>query len=478
MREGLRSASRYFVAITAIAAGCGTQSTPIAEINTNDSSLADNSEDLGGLPLLAVPGPEKGNTSGKQGKVTPAVAKSGPSLLPKGLLGKRLPPQNSPAENEPTSRKEAEKGSPEWLLNEIQRVRLLPLPHEATTDDESEDSDEEDQPLTPAQEKKFAQEIERTKGIRRERNFQIVKLAEECIQKTNKKPEQEPMFSAAVHNLLDARLQLALQGDASSIESLYEAEKVFYERNPKSDSASESALTLVNLTHANALRYGKQEPRWLTEFSKQAQVYASRFPNELPRSVPLLMAAGRSCENYGQIDEAKTCYSVLESKFKETPQGQQAAGILRRMQLKGHELELSGPGIDGNDIDVKSCKGKMVLVVFWASNAQPFAQQLPKLLEVTKKYKKYCTVIGVSIDTDEKAVETFVENHHLDWQQIFFPSRSQRGWNSPIAAYYGVNALPTIWLLDPNGIVAETNLDASNLDAKLHEVYMPFLKRK
>ena len=76
------------------------------------------------------------------------------------------------------------------------------------------------------------------------------------------------------------------------------------------------------------------------------------------------------------------------------------------------------------------------------------------------------------------AVETFVENQRLDWQQIFFPGRAQRGWNSPIASYYGVNMLPTIWLLDPNGIVAETNLDASNLEAKLREVYTPFLKKK
>ena len=97
---------------------------------------------------------------------------------------------------------------------------------------------------------------------------------------------------------------------------------------------------------------------------------------------------------------------------------------------------------------------------------------------MTAKYKKYCTVIGVNIDTDEKAVENFVENQRLDWQQIFFPGRAQRGWNSPIAAYYGVNTLPTMWVLDPNGIVAETSLDASNLEAKLREVYTPFLKKK
>ena len=462
------------LAIAVAAAGCGTAPVPVAEVDLNDQTVASDESDH--LPLLAVPSPDA--KAGKSGKVTPAAAKSGPSLLPKGLFKKGASPQSTEAEEAPAARKEVEKGSPEWLLNEIQRVRLQPLPHEAMNENESDDDEEDEQPLTPAQEKKLSEEIERTKGIRRERNLQIIKLAEECIHKTNKNPEQESIFSAAVHNLLDARLQLALQGDATSIESLYEAEKVFFERDPKSDSAKESSLTLVNLTHANALRYGTRDPRWLKEFSNQAQSFATKFPKEAPRSIPLLMAAGRSCENNGKIDDAKACYALLSSRFKETSQGQQAAGIINRLQLKGQELELSGPGIDGNEIDVKSHKGKMVLVVFWASNAQPFVQQVPKLLEITKKYKKFCTVIGVSIDTDEQAVESFVEDHQIDWSQIFYPGRAQRGWSSPIAVQYGVNSLPTIWLLDPNGIVAETNLDASNLEAKIREVYAPFYKKK
>ena len=352
------------------------------------------------------------------------------------------------------------------------------LPQEVLKETEEDESDDEDKPLTPAQEKKFAQEIERNRGIRRERNIQIIKLAEECILKTNKNPDQEAIFCTAVHHLLDARLQMALQNDAGSIEALYEADKVFFERNPKSESAAESALTLVNFTHANALRYGRKDPRWLKEFSKTTQSYATRFPNEASRSAPLLMAAARTCEMNGQLDEARVCYTVLGSKCKETAQAQQAIGILRRMQLKGQELELNGPGIDGDDIDVKSMKGRMVLVVFWATTAQPFVQQTPKLAEITAKYKRYLTVVGVNLDTDEKAVDTFLETNHLEWRQIFSPNRQQRGWNSPLAIHYGVNALPTIWLLDPNGIVAETNLDASNLEAKIREVYEPFRPKK
>jgi hypothetical protein len=437
--------------------GCGQQSTSVADNNVDQT--------VSPLPLLAVPQPDDGK------------AKSKPTLLPKNPFKKKAATKDEDAspdvQNVPRT---AEKGSPEWLLAEIQRIRLLPLPQEEAEEDEESD-EEEDKPLTPAQEKKLAEEIERAKVVRRERNQQIIKLAEECIQKTNKNPEQEPLFCGAVHHLLDARFQLALQGDTASMESLYEADKVFFERNPNSESASEAALTLVNFAHANARSYGLRDPRWLKEFSKQTQSYASRFPNEAPRSVPLLMAAARTCELNKQFDEANSCYQALASKYKDTPQGQQAANSLRRLGLKGQELELAGPGIDGSEIDVRAMKGKMVLVVFWESNAQPFVQQLPKLTEITKRYKGYLTVVGVNLDTNEKSVDAFLEKHHLDWLQIFPENRQERGWNSPLAIRYGVNMLPTMFLLDPKGVVSETNLDASNLEAKIRETYEPYRKK-
>lgn len=465
--------------------GCGKQSTPVTEIDVNETTVAENSSETSGLPLLAVPGPDGDKDAAPGGKVTKASAtgkSGGPSLLPKRLLGKKA--ENSKDIPEPAAveagqpvQNKPEKGSPEWLLSEIDHIKLLPLPHEAEFENESEDEEDDDKPLTPEQEKKLTEEIERNKSIRRDRNTKIIKLAEGCIQKTNNNPEQEGLFNTAVHHLLDARFQLALQGDDESMKAIYEADAVFFKRNPKSESASEAALTLVNLTHANAVRYGRKDPRWLHEFSKQTQSYASRFPDEAPRAVPLLMAAARSCEMNGQPDEAKACYQVLETKFKGLPQSQQATNVLKRLQLKGTELELAGPGIDGGQIDVKSMKGKMVLVVFWATNAQPFNQQLPKLLEVVHKYRKYVTVVGVNLDVEETAVDAFVEKNHLDWVQIFPENREQRGWSSPLAIEFGVNSLPTMFLTDPNGIVTETNLDSENLEVKIRETYEPFRKK-
>ena len=460
--------------LAGILPGCGGSkpATPVAE-----TSPATAEEDAGGLMTVAIPGLKPAAPKPK----TPAPGATPATAAPaKGTAAAPAETTATPAKKEPV------KGSPEWLLREIQYIKFMPLPGSEEKDKEKEkttaksdaelEMEEDEKPLTPEEEAKLKAQFEKTKAVRRDRNLQIIKLSEECIAKTAKQPELEPEFDAAVHYLLDARLQLALQGDDASIEALFDAAKVFYERKPTSAAALEAQLTLVNLTHANAIRYGQAQPKWIQEFAKHAQLYAARFPDEQARSVKLLAAAARTCELSGLSDEARSCYTLLITKFKDTPEAQQAEGVVRRLQLKGKTLEFTGPTIDGGDLNIASYKGKMVVIVFWATHARPFIDQLPKLTATMKKYEKYATVVGVNLDADEGAVEAFVEETKLTWPQIFSPNRALRGWNSPLAVHYGINTLPTIWLVDPNGIVTDTSINADNLETRLREVYLPFLK--
>jgi len=466
--------------MTALVPGCGGTSGTTSVADTENSAaeveLFAETEESAGLPTLAIPGLKpaaKPTKPGTAAAATPA-AKGAASKTAAAPAANGKSPGATPAKTAaPPENKAPEKGSPEWLLVEIQHIRTLPLP--GATDQLGDDDDDDKEP-TAAEEAALKKQLEQQRSIRRERNLQIIKLAEECLAKTNKKPEFENHFVMAVHHLLDSRLQLALQGDATSIDALFEASKVFHDQMPGSEASLEAELTLVNLTHANALRYGRTEPKWIQEFAKHSQLFASHFPEEQGRAVPLLSAAARSCELNGFPEEAKSCYSLLMTKFKGTPQAEQAQGVVRRLQLKGKPLELAGPTIDGNDLDIETYRGKMVIVVFWATHAQPFVQQLPKLVATAKKYEKYAVVVGVNLDAEEPAVEAFLDKTGLTWPQIFSPNREQRGWNSPLAVHYGINNLPTIWLVDPNGVVAETAIDAENFEAKLREVYLPYLK--
>ncbi len=172
----------------------------------------------------------------------------------------------------------------------------------------------------------------------------------------------------------------------------------------------------------------------------------------------------------GFTADAKACYNLLRTKFPESLPAQQVTGIVRRLNLKGQPLQLAGPTLDGNFLSIEDYKGKTVMVVFWSSQAKPFLDQLPALTELLTKAQKHVSVIGVCLDTDESQLDNFLADQNLNWPQIFFSEPEKRGWNSPLAGYYGITNLPTVWIVDPSGVVAETDLTATDMETKLKDV--------
>ncbi|MEK6260122.1 MAG: hypothetical protein AABP62_16005, partial [Planctomycetota bacterium] len=148
--------------------GCGGAggSAPVADAEGTATFTADD-EMSSGLPTVAIPGPKPATN-----KATKAGTAVTPAPAPKGAAAKTA--ATSPANNTaPLAEKEPEKGSPEWLLLEIQHIRTRPLP--GTVDKLPDDKDP-----TPEQEAILKKQLDQQRAVRRERNLQIIKLAEEC----------------------------------------------------------------------------------------------------------------------------------------------------------------------------------------------------------------------------------------------------------------------------------------------------------
>lgn len=382
--------------------------------------------------------------------------------------------------------KEPEQGTPEWHIREILRVRLMPFPAVKTAS-----ASQDDTATAPDPQKELAEQD----AVRRERNEQVITLAKQAIALTHKNPEKEVVFNAAVHHLLDARLQLAIEGEQTDVDALYDICEALQQSKPNTEIASAAALTIVNFCHANAVRYAQNEPKWIQEFAKQAQLFATRVAEnqaatpekaddgvdnprafqlrqDASRAAQILLAAGQSCDTAGFPEDGKACYQMVKAKFPETPQAEQVVGILRRYNLKGKPLQFAGPTLDGNHLSIEDFKGKTVVIVFWSSQAKPFVDDLPTMSAFLNKpgVQKLVSVIGVALDTDESQLDAFLEQNALAWPQIFYSEPEKRGWGSPIANYYGINQLPTIWIVDSSGVVAETNVSAKELQSKLTEV--------
>lgn len=339
-------------------------------------------------------------------------------------------------------------GTPEWLVHEATRLLVAPPPQ--------------------------TEDVEVLKKHRKEKNDKIIELSQAAIKQTHADKEKERLFNLAVHNLLEARLQLALSGDRDSIDSLYEDAAALFKRDPKSAAAAEGANTLVNMAYTLARNSSGGDLDWIGEFARQARHFAVSFPAEERRALPLLFTAGRSCELSGLTIEALECYTLIQKGFPKSQYAASVAPILRRLKLPGSPPQLGGPTIDGDHVALDDLLGKVVLVVFWSTEARPFQDQLRDLVKVTRKQaRRGVVVVGVNLDQEPAVVKDFVVQHRIPWPQIFFPETEKRGWNNPIVNYYGIMDIPALWLIDPSGNVVSTNIKIESLAEEISKLLVP-----
>lgn len=106
--------------------------------------------------------------------------------------------------------------------------------------------------------------------------------------------------------------------------------------------------------------------------------------------------------------------------------------------------------LSGETFTLSKQKGKVVLIDFWATWCPPCVKGIPHLKEFYEEYKsKGFEVLGISLDSDGKAVDDYVKKEALTWGIVF----SGNGWLDETAKYYKVNLIPSYWLIDRKGIL-------------------------
>lgn len=304
----------------------------------------------------------------------------------------------------------------------------------------------------------------------RRRNLKLIDMAHEVIAKTHQDKAREPVFNKAVQFLTEARLKLATNGSQEDAKALFDDAQTLYRRDPNSVAAADAAFAVARLAHTNA-QLSRTEPKFIQQFAIQARLFATRFPRDA-RAVQLLSAAGQTCELYHMDAEAVSCFSLLRENFAKSPQAAQANAVLRRLELKGKTLDLGGETRDGGFVKIDDLRGKPTLVVFWASDSEPFQAMLPQLQRVLRPYGKAgLAVVGVCLDENDKAMDEFIEKNGLSWTQIFYSDPNRRHWDHPLVQAYGVHDLPTVWLVNAEGIVVDTHVTPDSLDGELKYLF-------
>lgn len=103
--------------------------------------------------------------------------------------------------------------------------------------------------------------------------------------------------------------------------------------------------------------------------------------------------------------------------------------------------------INGKIVSTADWKGKVVILNFWATWCPPCREEVPELVQLQAKYKDKLLVVGASEDDDApQKVQQFVQQHGINYPIVMATKEL-------IENYGGVPALPTSFLIDPQGRV-------------------------
>jgi thiol-disulfide isomerase/thioredoxin len=117
--------------------------------------------------------------------------------------------------------------------------------------------------------------------------------------------------------------------------------------------------------------------------------------------------------------------------------------------------------LSGDSFTLSSQKGRVVLIDFWATWCAPCLKEIPGMKRMYASYQdKGFEIIGISLDRRKGDVVKYVQDKELGWKVSYTGAL----WSDPTARLYGVNKIPSTWLVDKEGVVREIGLSGAALE--------------
>jgi hypothetical protein len=279
------------------------------------------------------------------------------------------------------------------------------------------------------------------------------------------KPEERDQWLRQQADCLSAAILSSPEGDRIGYDRLLELERQAVK--DKAGSQTAAYITFRELQADFALRPAKS-----TESAKSQEQLLQRlakFVEDYPQgedTPDALMQLAMVSELMGRETEAKNWYKqLIKNHADKKSYVDKAEGALRRFELDGKTLELTGTSIAGSRFDIGSLRGKVVVIYYWDSSSQQSIGDFARMKELLRVHGgKGLEIVCINLDSSPPLAGGPMSSG--PGIQLFQPG----GLESSLANQYGIVVLPTMFLVGPDGKVVSRNLQIATVEEEIKKL--------
>ncbi len=211
----------------------------------------------------------------------------------------------------------------------------------------------------------------------------------------------------------------------------------------------------------------EKQPAIQKKWLKDLEQFAKQYPESRDASEAILQIAIAE-EFNGKTKEATAWYRKLVTDYPDAASSSRAAGAVRRIELEGKPLQLSGQGFPSGTVNSEDFRGRVLLVIFWATWSKPSTEDLPQIRALYEKYHSSgFEIIGVNIDEEPSQISSYLKQHKVTWPQIHEPGGLVE---SPPSKKFGIIMPATMFLVDRTGKVVSRDANVTDLKTSVPQL--------
>ena len=183
--------------------------------------------------------------------------------------------------------------------------------------------------------------------------------------------------------------------------------------------------------------------------------------------------AGKAADADKLLEDLQRNPAYLDLRFDDRWLGRQVEELfneVRNLNVGDTAPEVTGEDLDGKPLKLSDSRGKVTLLVFWASRCRPCLDMVPHQLDLIGRYAgRPFAIVGVNgdllaggntaaIGPDGKPVDgtaklkAAITKHKIAWRSFRY-GLGGSGEDTGTAGRWNVRTWPTVYLLDKAGVI-------------------------